>query len=84
MFRKMDFVENSQSNCKATKITSLNTDFMENIFEHLDINDLVNVADSNKEFYIAVCEVYRRKYQNSNPIFDKKKRIFLWVIICTF
>lgn len=66
----MEFLENSKSICKATKITNLNTDCMENIFERLDINDLVNVADSNKEFYIAVSEVYRRKYLNRNIRFE--------------
>lgn len=50
-------------------INNLNTDCMEMIFEHLEINDLLNVADSSKQFHTAVCQVYKRKYLNVNPMF---------------
>lgn len=53
------------------KITNLNSDCMELIFEHLELNDLLNIADSNKHFYGAACQVYRRKYMNTNPIIGR-------------
>lgn len=62
--QQFDLVEN-------TKITNLNTDCMEIVFEHLDFHDLLNVADSCKQFYCAASRVYKRKYLNTNPIFDK-------------
>lgn len=51
------------------KITNLNTDCMEIIFGHLEIDDLLNVADSSKQFHTAVCQVYKRKYLNVSPMF---------------
>lgn len=53
-----------------TKIINLNIDCMEKIFEHLDLYDLLSVADSCKRFYDAACRVYKRKFSNMNPIFD--------------
>lgn len=64
-------VENTECRLKTTKITNLNFDCMELIFMHLEFNDLLNVADSSKQFYGAACEVFRRKYMNMNPIFDQ-------------
>lgn len=60
---------------ETTKITDLNTDCMEIIFEHLEFNDLPNVADSSKQFYTAVCGVYKRKYENMKLIFDHEYKI---------
>ncbi|XP_055326295.1 uncharacterized protein LOC129580125, partial [Sitodiplosis mosellana] len=48
-----------------TKITSLTTDCMESIFENLDMYDLINVVDSNKQFYAAAFHVFRRKYKDT-------------------
>lgn len=55
---------------EAKKITNLNTDCMEIIFEHLELEDLLNLADSGKQFYSAACLVYKRQYANSYMIFD--------------
>lgn len=57
---------------ETTKITSLNTDCLESIFEHLEFNDLINVADTSKHFYSAVCLIYKRKYVNMHLLFDEK------------
>lgn len=43
---------------------------MEMVFENLEFDDLVNVADSSKEFYGAACQVYKRKYINMSVIFN--------------
>lgn len=65
----------------STKITNLNTECMESIFEHLEMNDLLNVVDSNKQFYAAAFQVFRRKYKNTYFILGSDinyiKRYFL-------
>lgn len=67
---KIDLFENAESIIETTTITNLNTDCMEIIFEHLELNELINIADSNKRFYSAACQVYRRKFRNQFPIFS--------------
>lgn len=52
-------------------ITILNTDCLESIFEHLEFNDLLNVADSSKHFYGAACQVYKTKFMNMTTIYTK-------------
>lgn len=44
------------------KITDVNNDCLENIFDRLSIDDLLNVADANKWLRVAAASVYRRKY----------------------
>lgn len=56
----MDSSDEIGSIIESTKITSLNTDCMEFVFEHLNVIDLVNVADSNTQFYSAVCQVFKQ------------------------
>lgn len=61
--------EGTEFSC-GQNITNINSDCMEHIFERLELNDLLNVADSSKQFYNAACQVYKRKYLNMNPIHD--------------
>lgn len=63
-------VENSAISNDTTKITDLNSDCMEYIFENLNFYDLLSVADSSKQFYGAVCQVFRRNYAKQNLIFN--------------
>lgn len=58
-----------RANMFSSSITNINTDCRELIFEHLEFNDLVNIADTSKQFYSTVCLVYKRKYVNMNPMF---------------
>lgn len=46
----------------TTKITHVNTDCLESIFELLSLEDLLNVTDTSKVFWPAVEIVYRRQY----------------------
>lgn len=62
--------QNAKSISQPKKITNLNTDCMEIVFENLEFNDLVNVIDSSKEFYSAACQVYKNKYINMNVMFN--------------
>lgn len=44
------------------EITDLNTDCLYLIFNHLDVNDLTNMAQVNFEFESIASDVYRRNY----------------------
>lgn len=47
-----------------TLVTIIN-DCKELIFEHLEVKDLVNIAETSKQLQTAVCAVFRRKYGNN-------------------
>lgn len=64
--KEIDCIENVQTK----NITNLNTDCMEIIFKHLELNDLLNIADSSTAFYSAACLVYKMQYGNAYMIFD--------------
>lgn len=55
---------------ETTKITALNTDCMEAIFEYLEFDDLLNVNESSKQFHFAVSRVYQRNYSDHALIHD--------------
>lgn len=43
----------------------LNDDCLENIFDYLKWSDLLHIADTSKQFYVAVCNVFKRNYKNT-------------------
>lgn len=45
-------------------LVTINNDCKELIFEHLEIKDLVNIAETSKQLKTAVCAVFRRKHGN--------------------
>lgn len=47
------------------KLTTINNDCKELIFDYLEWPDLINIADSSKQLYSAVCRVFYRKYSNA-------------------
>lgn len=53
------------------KITDLNSDCKEIIFEYLEFYDLLRIADSSKQFYNAVCRVFKRKYSDIELLFER-------------
>lgn len=53
--KHLNFLDNQKTIPETTRITNLNTNCMELIFEYLELNDLLSIADSNKEFYSATC-----------------------------
>lgn len=81
--KKMEPIENSGESEKAALLsqetterlcfTTINSDCMQLIFEHLEWRDLVNVAETCKTFYAQACMVFKRKYSGN-------KRL----AICTF
>lgn len=71
---KTDSSNDAEFTFEETKITCLDDDCLDVIFQHLDLDDLVNVADSSKHFQNATCRVYKSKYRNMRPIFDSIQR----------
>lgn len=63
-------LENSNIKFESTTITNLNNDCMEAIFEYLGFNDLCNIAESSKQFYVAACEVYKRNYAKKTLVYN--------------
>lgn len=61
----------NDENTENTKITDLNCDCMEKIFEYLEFNDLFSITDCSKTFYNAVCLVYKKKYANKEIVYDR-------------
>lgn len=57
------------------KFTILNVDCMEFIFDYLELNDLLNVADSSKAFYAPICQIFKKKFLNKNILFDSDNMI---------
>ncbi|XP_055303238.1 uncharacterized protein LOC129568921 [Sitodiplosis mosellana] len=55
--------EVTEASIPTIKITDLNNDCLEVIFNHLEFNDLFNVADSNKLLTSAAGRVYWKKYR---------------------
>lgn len=55
-------LKTAEGSDKKMKITDLNIICIEEIFEYLDLLNLMNVADSNKRLNIAARFVYRRKH----------------------
>lgn len=51
-----------QKQLTQLQITDVNTDCLENIFERLNIKDLLNVADANKWLRVAAVSAYRHKF----------------------
>lgn len=76
---KIDELKHANSIDETTKITSLNPDCMEFIFNYLDLYDLLSVADSSKTFYNPVCQIYKRKFIKFNPIFDETRSYWYYV-----
>lgn len=65
---------NASIELEITKITDLNIDCMEKNFNNLEFNDIINLADSNKQFYIALCRIYKKKYVNMRLVFETSLR----------
>lgn len=47
------------------KLTTINNDCKEIIFDLLEWRDLINVAETSRLFHTSVCHVFRRKYSGT-------------------
>lgn len=72
--KESDFLRQQAVNSisRTTKITDMNADCLEKIFDHLRFNDMLNLADTSKHFHSALNHVFITKYQNKTILFDHK------------
>lgn len=64
-----NYPEQLSINPEPLKLTTINDDCKELIFEHLDLMDLVNIVETNKQLNTAVCAVFKRKYGNKGIVY---------------
>lgn len=68
------------------KLTDINSDCLETIFEYLDFGDLLNVADANKCLKNVACTVYFRNYRHKEVLLIEARhyqcRVFKILINC--
>lgn len=60
--------EISSINSEPLKLTTINDDCKEAIFKFLNLIDLLNIAETNKQLNTAVCAVFKRKYGNKGIV----------------
>lgn len=53
-----------------TKITDVNNDCLEHIFGHLELNDLLNISNANKQLKAATETIFLRKYGGKSVKFS--------------
>lgn len=82
MEKELEYFEtqNPSSIKEKTNITDLNVDCMENIFECLDLNDLLSLSNTSKIFYVAVCRVYKKIYGHLKLTYSQnfKEKDLFW------
>lgn len=66
----MKKVNNSWNLSQKMKLTDLNIDCLENVFEYLKLGDLINVATANKRLNKAAEFVFARDYNRKRIIFE--------------
>lgn len=49
-------------------LTTINNDCKEFIFEYLEFEDLLNIADASKELYESACRTFKRKLRRNGRI----------------
>lgn len=49
-------------------LTTINNDCKELIFQHLEWEDLLSLADTSKQLYSPVCYIFKRKYGKNAKI----------------
>lgn len=54
-----------QETPEPLKLTTINDDCKQLIFDHLEWMDMINIADSNKQLYASICTAFNRKYRNA-------------------
>lgn len=65
------------------KITDLKVHCLENIFQKLDLNDLLNVAESNKYFKEAAGMAFRQRY-GAKKVWLNKPRLLTQQKLCVY
>lgn len=55
---------------QATGLHDLIDDCKEMVFEHLELADLLNVADTNTQMQPTVCQIFERNHSNRRVVID--------------
>lgn len=75
-----DYPKMLSINPEPLKLTTINDDCKEHIFNLLDLMDLVNIAETNKQLSSAVCAVFKRKYGNKGIVFGNyRERRYIYL-----
>lgn len=69
--KRLKIIENTED--EQIKITDLNDDCIEHIYEYLDLRDLLNVALSNTRLQCIADVVFERKYDELGVVASKDK-----------
>lgn len=64
--------EPTEPSATPTKLTDVNIDCLQHIFNYLNLRDLLTIADANKSLRLAADEIFSRNY--------RKKTIFLRIM----
>lgn len=62
---KTEWIQIVPTTSECINMTSLNNDCKAHIFKYLEWNDLLSIADSSKQFYAIVSDLFRTRYVNS-------------------
>lgn len=82
--KKDEIVEDPGLEDKTMKITQLNDDCLEQIFVHLHLEDLLNVALSNTRFHLAACLALKQKHSKKQMTIHMNYKSFDGKLIPTF
>lgn len=55
---------------KVMKLATLNNDCLELLFDHLELDDMISVADTSRIFYVPVCLAFKSKYKRTKIIIN--------------
>lgn len=59
-----------QSTTQPTGLHDLIDDCKEMVFDHLELADLLNVADTNTQMLPTVCQIFERNHSNRRIVID--------------
>lgn len=62
--------QSTTTTTKATGLHDLIDDCKEMIFEHVELADLLNVADTNTQMQPTVCQIFERNHSNRRVVID--------------
>lgn len=57
--------EDSVENDSDINLITINDDCKMHIFEYLEVEDLINIAETSKQLYSIACLVFQQKYGNN-------------------
>lgn len=74
---KLSYFLKFKYSVQPMKISDLIDDCLQNIFERLTLEDLINVAKSNFVLNVAACFMFARRYGSSVIIFTHPPEIYV-------